>query len=247
MRQYTKEDLNESSSDDEVTRAEDKIYYGSDSDTSQQSGYDEVLQNHKLPSKLRNWDEKSSSELSGDEEDYIIDDDQIYVDEYYDEEAESEYYEEDMESDDMSLEDTMEMAFEEVESPQTSKKKVYEEEKKQSKEYQKVNQKKSSSKPRRKSSDSNDSSGSQTPRSDKSGDSSLNTSQSSEKSTKVIEFDEDGNILEGKRTTIEMTDLKETRSGANSLMREFVPAGKVNQSQKKREKRKIKKEEEERK
>ena len=93
MRQYTKEDLNESSSDDEVTRTEDKIYYGSDSDTSQQSGYDEVLQNHKLPSKLRNWDEKSSSELSGDEEDYIIDDDQIYVDEYYDEEEELDFYE----------------------------------------------------------------------------------------------------------------------------------------------------------
>jgi len=43
MRQYTKEDLNESSSEDEVTRTEDKIYYGSDSDTSQQSGHDEVL------------------------------------------------------------------------------------------------------------------------------------------------------------------------------------------------------------
>lgn len=43
MRQYTKEDLGESSSEDEVTRTEDKIYYGSDSDTSQQSGHDEVL------------------------------------------------------------------------------------------------------------------------------------------------------------------------------------------------------------
>lgn len=58
----------------------------------------------------------------------------------------------------------------------------------------------------------------------------MNTSNSSEKSTKVIEFDEDGNILEGKReTTIEMTDLKAEKK-ANSLMREFVPAGKVNQS-----------------
>lgn len=131
----------------------------------------------------------------------------------------------------------MEMAFDETDSPQTSKKKVYEEEKKQSAENR-ANQKQ-----RRYSQDSGDSS----PRSRTSeeGDSSLDTSQSSERSTKVIEFDEDGNILEGKRgSTLEMTDLKETR--ANQLMREFVPAGKVNQSQKKREKRKIKKQEEER-
>ena len=46
-------------------------------------------------------------------EDYILDDDQIYVDEYYDEEGESEYYDEE----DVSLEDTMEMAFEETDSP----------------------------------------------------------------------------------------------------------------------------------
>jgi len=45
-----------------------------------------------------------------------------------------------------------------------------------------------------------------------------------------------------------MTDLtiKKTadKTGANQLFREFVPAGKVNQSKKKREKRKIKKAEE---
>lgn len=135
------------------------------------------------------------------------------------------------------------MAFEENDSPQTRQKKVYEEEKKQAQEYQRINKKS-----RRASEDSNESS--ETPRSQTSEsqdpDSSLNTSQSSEKSTKVIEFDEDGNILEGKRTTtIEMTDLKAPK--ANQLMREFVPAGKVNQSQKKREKRKLKKMEEERK
>lgn len=53
MRKYTKDLYNDSDSDgseDELTRTEDKIYYGSDSDTSQQSAARD------LPEKLRDWD-----------------------------------------------------------------------------------------------------------------------------------------------------------------------------------------------
>ena len=86
---------------------------------------------------------------------------------------------------------------------------------------------------------------------------SQSSSATSKGSTRIIQFDEDDNIIEkrSKRskleipveqmkprkhgaggTTIEMTDLRPSRE-----MREFQPSGKVNQTQKKREKRKAKK------
>jgi len=108
MRKYTKDLYNDSDSDsqDEVTRTEDKIYYGSDSDTSQ-----EGVDTKHLPSKLRNWDEKSSDE----ESEEFIDENARYIAEYYDDEL---YYGEDGESDLDDIEnqgsDTVEMAFDEV-------------------------------------------------------------------------------------------------------------------------------------
>ena len=71
---------------------------------------------------------------------------------------------------------------------------------------------------------------------------SLDTSNtSSQYSTRVIEFDENQNEIVGnikKKSSLEMVDL---RPKANQEVREFKPAGTVNQSKKKREKLKAKK------
>lgn len=68
--------------------------------------------------------------------------------------------------------------------------------------------------------------------------SSISSSDSSKHSKRIIEFDEDDQIIEAKPgSTFEMVDLK-AKPTANQLMREFNPSEAGSYSQKKRDKRK---------